>query len=62
MNSNNLKSEDFAYMRHLLKMQDHFDFDSFEFKEDLKYLMPKLLIVMRDFTHEIKKQGHTLGG
>ncbi|KAL4427025.1 hypothetical protein ABPG74_000980 [Tetrahymena malaccensis] len=60
--SDQIKAQDFKYLKHLLKMQNHFDFDSLESKEDLKYLMPKICIVMRDFTHEIKKQGYTLSG
>lgn len=60
--SDGLKSSDFSYMKYLLKMQDHFEFDSLEMKEDLKYLMPRLQIVMRDFTHEITQMGHTISG
>jgi len=46
----------------LLKMQEYFEFENLEFKEELKYLMPSVHIVMRDFAHEIKKQGYTVSG
>lgn len=62
MKSNNLKSKDLQCLLPLLKMQEYFEFDNLELKEELKYLMPSVHIVMRDFAHEIKKQGYTVSG
>jgi hypothetical protein len=51
--SDNLKNKDFSDMQPLLNMQNYFDFERLDLKEDLKYLMPKLQVVMRDSMHEI---------
>ncbi|EGR31875.1 hypothetical protein IMG5_100240, partial [Ichthyophthirius multifiliis] len=60
--SNNLKSQDFDTLKSLMHLQEQFEFDNLEHKEDLKYLFPKLMILMRDFTHEIKHKGTTVSG
>ena len=62
VSSQGLKSKDFSMLKGLMKLQNHFDFDNLEHKEDIKYLFPKLFITMRDFTHEIKQKGVSISG